>query len=111
MRTVVVVMSDVLDQCLLELLAPEDEDPIGALSADGADEPFGERVRSWRSNGVLMTLMPSVRNTSSKLEVNLVSRSRMMHVADWQRAVRSKLRFVACWVAHSPTGLKVMPDR
>jgi len=53
MPTVVLVVSDVLDQYLLEMLAPENEDPIGALSADGADEPFGERVRSWRSNGGL----------------------------------------------------------
>ncbi len=37
MRTVVVVVSDVLEQYLLEMLAPEDEDPIGALSADGTD--------------------------------------------------------------------------
>ena len=110
MPTVVLVVSDVLDQYLLEMLAPENEDPIGALSADGADEPFGERVRGDRT-GVLMTLMPSVRNTSSKLEVNLVSLSRMVNVADWQRAVRSKLRFLACWVTHSPTGLEVMPDR
>ena len=50
MRTVIVVVSDVLDRCLLEMLAPEDENSISALSADGADEPLGERVRSWRSN-------------------------------------------------------------
>ena len=51
MRAVVVVVSDVLDKYLFEMLAPEDQEAVGALSADGADEPFGERVRSWRSKG------------------------------------------------------------
>ena len=53
MRAVVVVVSDVLDQHLLEMSAPEDENPISALSADGAHESLGECVRSWRSNGRL----------------------------------------------------------
>ena len=48
MRAVVVVVSDVLDQHLLEMSAPEDENPISALSADGAHESLGECVRSWR---------------------------------------------------------------
>lgn len=33
--------------------SPEDEEPIGALSANGADESLGECVRWWRSNGCL----------------------------------------------------------
>jgi hypothetical protein len=41
-RAVIVVLSDVLDQYVLEMSAPEDEESIGALSADGADEPLGE---------------------------------------------------------------------
>src|ERR1035437_2213740 len=53
MRAMAVVMSDVIGQDLLEMSTPEDEEPIGALSADGADESLGERVRSWRSNGCL----------------------------------------------------------
>ena len=46
-------------------------------------------------------LVPSERKTSSKAAVNFVSRSR--------RA--SALRLRACWVAHSPTGLAVTPER
>ena len=53
MRAMIVVVSDVLDQYLLEMSAPEDEESIGALSADGADESLGERVRSWSLNGCL----------------------------------------------------------
>ena len=45
-------MSDVFGQCLLEMSAPEDEEPIGALSANGADESLGECVRSRSSNGL-----------------------------------------------------------
>jgi hypothetical protein len=53
MRAVVIVVSGVLDQYLLEMSAPKDEESIGALSADGADESLGECVRSWRPNGRL----------------------------------------------------------
>src|SRR5665213_161409 len=53
MRAVVVVVNDVLRQYLLEMLASEDEESIGAFSADGADKSLGECIRSWRSNGCL----------------------------------------------------------
>ena len=49
----VVVVSDLLGQYLLEMSAPEDEEPVGALSADSDHESLGECVRSWRSNGCL----------------------------------------------------------
>ena len=41
-RTVFVVVSDVLGQNLFEMVAAEDEDPIETLSADGAHEWLGE---------------------------------------------------------------------
>jgi hypothetical protein len=53
MRAVVVVVSDVLGQYVLEMSASEDEEPIGALSANGANESLRECVRSWRSNRCL----------------------------------------------------------
>src|ERR1035437_10178150 len=53
MRAMIVVVSYVLGQYLLEMSTPEDEEPIGALSADGADKSLGERVRSWCSNRCL----------------------------------------------------------
>ena len=58
-----------------------------------------------------MTLAPSVRKTSSKPEVNFVSRSRMRNLADRERSVRSRLRLRACWMTHSPAGLAVTPYR
>jgi hypothetical protein len=50
MRVVLVVVSNVLGQHLLEMSAAEDEEPIEALSTDGTHEPIGECVRSRRSN-------------------------------------------------------------
>src|SRR5712691_1385857 len=54
-----------------------------------------------------MTLMSSLRKTSSKAAVNLLSRS-------WMRnRIRSntpvKLRLRACWVTQAPLGLVVQP--
>ena len=69
----VVVVSDVLDRYLLEMLAPEDENPIGAFSADGADEPFGERVRSRRSNGGLDGTVPGSSSGKGESDLGLVS--------------------------------------
>jgi hypothetical protein len=53
MRAVVVVVSDVLDKHLFETVAPEDQEAGGARSADSANEPLGESVRSRRSNGTV----------------------------------------------------------
>jgi hypothetical protein len=50
MRTVLVVVREVLGQDLLEMAPTEDEEPIEALSADGPDEALRERVCSRRSN-------------------------------------------------------------
>ena len=61
--------------------------------------------------GVLLTLMSSVRNTSSKLEVNFVSLSRMRNLAARECSERSEVRLHACWMTHSPGGLAVMPAK
>jgi hypothetical protein len=50
MRTVLVVVREVLDQDLLEMAPTEDEEPTEALSADGPDEALRERVFSRTSN-------------------------------------------------------------
>jgi hypothetical protein len=46
--------------------------------------------------------MLSVRNTSSKLDVNFVSLSRMRNLTAWERSVRSEVRLRACWMTYSP---------
>ena len=61
--------------------APEDEEPIEALSTNGTHESLGECVGSRRSNRRLDDSDALGRNTSSKLEVNFVSLSRMRNLA------------------------------
>jgi hypothetical protein len=46
--TVPVVLLEIDTQDLLQMAAPNDQQPVQALSADGADPPFGVRVRGRR---------------------------------------------------------------
>jgi hypothetical protein len=69
---VVIVVRGVLGQYLLEMSSPEDKDPIGALSANGADESLGECVRSWRSNGCLELTAPDLGARGLRRKVTVV---------------------------------------
>jgi hypothetical protein len=71
---VVVIDEDV--EHVLEVMAVEDQEPVEAFSAGGADEALGDRVRLRARTGVLMISMPSLAKTASKSRVNLLSRSR-----------------------------------
>jgi hypothetical protein len=74
-RPVSVVMGGVGAEHLLEVAAVDDQDPVEALAAEGADPTLGVRIRIRSSMGVRMILMPSLRKTSSKAPPNLLSRS------------------------------------
>lgn len=109
MRAVLVIVSNVLGQHLLEMTVSEDE---GRSRHSWRTVPTNRSANAFAPadrTGVLMTLMPSVRRTSSKLDVNFVSLSRMRNLAGRDRPVMSKVRMRACWVVHSRTGLAVMP--
>ena len=80
MRSVAVVVLDVLVDDGLEMSTTEDEHPVQAFTPDGADEAFGEGLARGARIGVRMIRMPSERKTSSKLDVNLVSRSRIRNL-------------------------------
>ncbi len=54
--------------------------PVETLTTDGADEALGEGVGPWCPDWGADIRMPSDRNTSSELEVNLVSRSLMRNL-------------------------------
>jgi hypothetical protein len=43
-----VVVLDVEAQDMFELFAARDQEPVKAVSANGPNPPFGERVRVWR---------------------------------------------------------------
>jgi hypothetical protein len=102
---------EVLGENVLEVPVPENEEAVQALSTDRPHETFGEGVRTWCLDRVLMTLRPSARNTSSKLALNFVSRSRTRNLAARDRSERAQLRLRACCVTHCPTGLAVTPAR
>jgi hypothetical protein len=86
MRAVFVVVRQVLREDLLEVTTTEDEEPVETLSAGGAYESLGDRVRRGDRTGVSMILMPSVRNTSSKLAVNFASLSRTRNLTARERS-------------------------
>jgi hypothetical protein len=75
MRALAVVVLDVDAQDTFEVSAADDQEPVETFRSDRADEPLGVGVRLRRSHRVWITLIPSLRNTSSKQGVNLLSRS------------------------------------
>ena len=106
-----IVVSEVLDEHLLKVTATEDEEPVQTLSADGAHESLGERVRTGSSNrgpydadalgGEYLV------EAGGELRVSIPDE-------EFGRSVPStstKDRLRACWVTHSPTGLAVTPER
>ena len=109
-RTMTVVVREVLGEDLLEMTTSEDEEPVQTLSADGTHEALREGVRTRCSSWGLDDLIPSVRNTSSKLAVNFVSRSRIRNRIARELG-QDELRLRACWVAHAPAGLAVTPEK
>jgi hypothetical protein len=61
----------------LKVAAGDDQEPIEALSASGADEAFGDRVGLRRAYRCLDTSMPSLAKMASKARLNSLSRSRL----------------------------------
>src|SRR5712691_8615063 len=104
MRALGVVVVDVDAEYPLEVLAVEDQQPVDALGADRADEalresrsPFGART------GVRTIVICSLRKTSSKGPVCLLSRSRIRKRICCSAKKRPRSR--ACWVTQLPPGL------
>jgi hypothetical protein len=62
---------------------------------------FGART------GVFTIRMPSLRNTSSKGPLYLLSRSRIRKRMPWSEKSSPRLR--ACWVTQAPVGLAMQP--
>ena len=90
----------------LEVAAAEDQQPVETLAADGVNEALRVGVFACGARiGVWITLIPSLRKTSSKAEVNLLSRSWIRKRS--RSKMPEKLRFRACWVTQPPVGLVV----
>src|SRR5262249_18364265 len=71
-----VVVVDEDAEHVLEVTAVEDQQPVQASGANRADEAFGDRVRLWGLHRRLDDRMSSLRKTSSKRPLYLLSRSR-----------------------------------
>src|SRR5262245_55273994 len=67
-------MAAVHAEHVLEMAAAEDKDPVEALGADRTDPALAARVRFGAWTGVRITVIPSLRKTSSKTWQNFASR-------------------------------------
>ena len=108
-RTVGVVVLDVLAQHRREVARSGDQEMVEAFTAQGADEAFRDRVRSRCPTGVRMMRMSAPAKTASKAAVNLLSRSRIRNRNRAARSPRSMSRLRACWVTQAPVGWAVIP--
>jgi hypothetical protein len=109
--TVLVVVLDIDPQDVLEVASADDQEPVQALAADGADPALRVRVRPRRPQRCSGYLGASELNTSSKLRENFASRSRSRKCGRPPRSpsINSTLR--VCWVAQWPSGWAVTPAR
>ena len=77
MRSPVVVIGRVFRQDVAQVRLVDDEHPVQALRADGADGALRDGVAFGVWGGVFTTVRPSLAKTVSKLAGNLPSRSRI----------------------------------
>jgi len=96
---------------LLELSPADDQDPVEAVPADGADPAFGERVRRRGPERVRMISTPSLRKASSKTLLNLLSRSWIRKRIGVSRSESDQASWRACWPVQVPLGFAVRPAR
>jgi Phage integrase family len=80
----------------IQVPSTDDQQPVEALSADGANPALGAGVRVGRCTGVSSTSAPSERNTSSKLRQNFASRSRSRKRTCRPRSSNAGKRLRAC---------------
>jgi hypothetical protein len=76
-RAFAVVVLDEVAKYAVEVASPCDQEPVEALLAHAANEAFRVRVRLCRPDGVRMTRIPWLRNTSSNEALNLRSWGRL----------------------------------
>jgi hypothetical protein len=108
-RTVAVVVVDEDTEHTLEVTLVEDQEPVDALRADGADELLSDRIRRRSADRRPDDLY------AFALEHGVeVTRERAVAVADGAGVDRSlgvQANCRACWMTHSPLGFAVQPAR
>jgi hypothetical protein len=108
-RLVLVVVEGVGRDNVVEVAAANDQQLVEAFPAQAADPAFGVRSHQRGCTGPLITRILSERTTSSKLRVNLLSRSRMRNRGRTSSSSSPISRLRPCWVTHGPSGLVVIP--
>jgi hypothetical protein len=101
-RMVDVVVLDIDPQDLLEVAAPDDQQPVQALGAHRPDPTFRMGVPFAACTGVISTSAPFEQNTSSKLRENFASWSRSRKHRRRPRSPSANNRLRACWVTQAP---------
>ena len=88
MGAVIGEVADILVEDERRVFLVVDQDPVRALLAGAAHEPFGVAVRPRYSGGIVTVVMFSAAKTASELVVNVVSRSWMRTRNDSTRSPR-----------------------
>ena len=103
-RPMLVVMPDVVAKDCFEVVATENERPVGHSSRTVRTQRSAIAFARGDLTGVLITSISSEANTSSKLAVNFASRSRIKNRNDRACSARSPARLRATWVTNEPVG-------
>ena len=111
MRAVAVVVVDESTKHTLEVAPVEDQEPVDALRAGGADEALSDRIRLGRGPASGRSRCPRFAKTASKSRVNLLSRSRTRKRAGVDRSPSVQVNCRACWLTQAPLGVAVQPAR
>jgi hypothetical protein len=108
---VAVVMVDVDAEHLLELSPADDQDPVEAVAADGADPALGERVclrrPEWCADDLDALASEDLVEGAAELAVPIMDQVR----TGVSRAESDPADWRACRATHAPLGLAVQPAR
>ncbi len=104
MRSVVIEMVHILVNDGAGVSLVVDQQSVGALLANAANEPLGIAIRSRRPRRDLDHIDAFGAKTASKVAVNLVSRSRIRKRNALIRSSRSISRLRAAWVVQAAVG-------
>src|SRR4029450_2327350 len=109
--TVLVVMADASAHDLLKLAPTEDKHPVEAFAAQASHQRSAGAFARGARTGVRITRIPSERNTSSKLRVNLLSRSRTRNRTGCSCSASVITGLRACGVPQRSCGFAVTPPK
>jgi hypothetical protein len=105
----VVVVIDVLPKDSFEVAMAKNGQPVEAFVSNRPNQRSANALARGDRTGVLITLIPSELNTSSKLAMNFASRSRIKNLTERPRSTRSPTKLRATWVTKTPVGWSVIP--